>query len=188
MTTYFHEISHGLSAIITGGSVNNIVLHLQGSGLCYTQGGIHFIVAFSGYFGAALWGSLIYLTARHLDQKHTRIIAYGICFLIALTTLLWGRDLITFVILIVLGAVFWLIGMLKHNGVMALFIQFIGLYIIRDAVTVPLYLIDGRHYGDGARLADMTYIPEIIWVVLWTLCGILALIMLWKSEKGTFTH
>ncbi|MFQ5534642.1 MAG: M50 family metallopeptidase, partial [Sphingomonadales bacterium] len=58
--TFFHEISHGLMAIATGGSIVKINLYPNGAGLCTSIGGSPFLIAFAGYFGAVLWGVLIY--------------------------------------------------------------------------------------------------------------------------------
>ena len=37
ITVFFHEISHGLMAMVTGGKINKIHLNFFGSGLCYTN-------------------------------------------------------------------------------------------------------------------------------------------------------
>ena len=64
LESFFHELSHGLAAIITGGKILQIELFSNGAGLCTTQGGIAFIIAFSGYAGAVGWGVLIYKIAE----------------------------------------------------------------------------------------------------------------------------
>jgi len=61
LETYFHEISHGLAAIFTGGKIENIALRLNGEGVCYTRGGILFFIAFAGYAGAVFWGGALYI-------------------------------------------------------------------------------------------------------------------------------
>jgi len=35
--TFFHEISHGLAALLTGGTIHNIALNFNGSGVCTTN-------------------------------------------------------------------------------------------------------------------------------------------------------
>jgi len=38
---------------------------------------------------------------------------------------------------------------------------------MKGALIAPTHLIDGKHVGDGADLADITFIPEIVWVAFW---------------------
>ena len=70
--TFFHEISHGVAALITGGGIVRIELDLIGSGVCYTQGGVRFIVSIAGYAGAALSGMMFYLSVTVLGQRNVR--------------------------------------------------------------------------------------------------------------------
>lgn len=183
VTTFFHEISHGLAAIVTGGSIEKIHLYLSGSGLCYTQGGNRFLIAFSGYVGAVLWGMLLFSMADALNHKHTNVIALFLAGLIGISAVFWGRDILTWVILAVLLAIFVSILRLQETRLMKLSLKFIGIFVLLDAIKAPFYLIDGRHYGDGAKLADLTAIPELLWVLVWFVCGLLGAYFLWKENK-----
>ncbi len=180
--TFFHEISHGIAALITGGSVDSIRLHLNGSGLCYTQGGVRFIVTFAGYTGAVVWGMLLYMMADRFSHHRSEIIAFFLSGLILISALLWGRDVLTWVILAILFCLFISIIKLQKTYVMKLALKFIGIYVLLDAVKAPLHLIDGRHYGDGATLADLTWIPEIMWAILWFVIGISGLFVIARNR------
>ena len=86
--TFFHEISHGLAAIMSGGEIYRITLNFNGSGTCETLGGVGFLVSFSGYAGSALWGLMIYHTASVSSQSHVKIIVATILFQIFVMHLL----------------------------------------------------------------------------------------------------
>ena len=58
-----HEFSHGLAAVLTGGSIVKIEISQQVGGVCYTRGGVRFIVASAGYLGSIFWGGLILIIA-----------------------------------------------------------------------------------------------------------------------------
>ncbi len=180
--TFFHEISHGVGALITGGGINRIELDLRGSGVCYTQGGVRFIVSIAGYSGAALSGMLFYLSVTGLGQRNVRFFSAGCGGLALLTLALWGRDLITILILLVISALCF-IPLINnwHPKAMHLLMQFVGCYILLDALKSPLYLIDARNFGDGATLAQMTHIPEIMWVALWELCALMCVWTIWRQ-------
>ena len=182
--TFFHEISHGIGALFTGGSVEKINLHLLGSGLCYTSGGIRFVVLQAGYIGAVCWGILIYEMADEISHKNTNILSIFLAGLVAITALLYGRDIITWVILLVLIGLFVSITLLQEAHLMKLSLKFIGIYVLLDGVRAPLHLIDGRHYGDGAKLADLTGMPEIFWVLVWLAIGIGGIYILWRAHRN----
>lgn len=182
MQTYFHEISHGIAAILTGGSVMSIELHLLGSGLCTTVGGGRFIVVFSGYFGAALWGAFIYTMVDNVSKKRAVSIAGIMIGMIALSALFWGRDLITLLIMGMMIVPFVMILKTRSQFLVKYFLQFLGIYILLDSIKAPLHLIDGRSYGDGDTLSKLTGIPEIIWVFVWLCIGLGALNILWKQH------
>jgi len=57
------------------------------------------------------------------------------------------------------------------------------LLILLNSLSSPSYLLDGRHLGDGAALASMTFIPEIIWIAIWFLIALFALYSLYKTAK-----
>jgi hypothetical protein len=166
LESYFHEISHGLMALLTGGSIVQIQLFPNGAGLCTTRGGSAFFISLMGYGGAILWGSLIfYLASSH--RKTAQIFSILLIVLLASSILLWVRDLLTLFIVVVL--LMLVIAQLKYSSQKQLqtLLQLTGLLVLINSLMSPLYLLDGQAKGDGAALANMTFIPEIIWVVIW---------------------
>ena len=182
LESYFHEISHGIAAIVTGGSVLRIQLFANGAGLCTTQGGIGFVISFAGYAGATFWGWGIY----KLASAHQRV-AQGFSVLILLllvgSIIFWGRDLLTWFILAVLAALFLLTITLKKLHYLQRLMQLFGLLILLNSLSSPSYLLDGRNLGDGAALSSMTFVPEFIWVLIWFSLALIALYSLYKSAK-----
>ncbi|MBA6225166.1 M50 family metallopeptidase [Colwellia sp. MB02u-18] len=166
LESYFHEISHGLTALLTGGSIVQIQLFPNGAGLCTTRGGSAFFISLMGYGGAILWGSLIYYLASS-HRKTAQIFSILLIGLLASSILLWVRDLLTLFIVVVL--LMLVIAQLKYSSQKHLqtLLQLTGLLVLINSLMSPLYLLDGQAKGDGAALANMTFIPEIIWVVIW---------------------
>ncbi|QOL24635.1 M50 family metallopeptidase [Thalassotalea sp. LPB0316] len=180
LESYFHELSHGLAAILTGGRIVQIELFTNGAGLCTTQGGIRFVVSFMGYLGATLFGMLIYQVSGQTLVK-AKVVCGGLISLLVITLFLWTRDLLTAVILLILIGLFLAKWQIKHTYSLNILLKFTGIIVLLNSVYSPLYLIDGRHMGDGATLASLTFIPELIWVALWTSLGLLALFYLAKK-------
>jgi hypothetical protein len=173
LESYFHEISHGLTALLTGGTIVQIQLFPNGAGLCTTRGGSAFFISLMGYGGAILWGSLLfYLASSH--QKIAQVCSVLLVGLLASSILLWVRDLLTLFIVVVL--LILVLAQLKYSSQKYLqkLLQVTGLLVLINSLMSPLYLLDGQARGDGAALAEITYIPEIIWVVIWFSTALLA--------------
>ncbi len=182
LESYFHEISHGIAALLTGGSIVRIELFTNGAGLCTTRGGLSFFISFFGYAGATLWGWAIYrLASAH--QKAAQIFSYFILLIILSSLVFWVRDLLTVFILLVLVVMFFLLVKMRQLGYLQLLVQFFGLTILLNSLFSPFYLLDGRHLGDGAALSSMTAIPEFIWVVIWCALALLASYSLAKRKS-----
>jgi hypothetical protein len=182
LESYFHEISHGLAALFTGGSIVRIQLFSNGAGLCTTRGGMSFLISFMGYAGAALWGMGIYYIAT-MHQRIAQILS-GIIALLLLTTLVfWARDLLTLLIITALLALVVLKFKYSKLSYLQVSLQLTGALILLNSVKSPWYLIDGRNIGDGAALSQLTGIPEFLWVVVWFSIGVGGIVWLARTSK-----
>ncbi len=180
--TFFHEISHGLMALLTGGSIARIELHLMGSGLCYTVGGVHFLVSFSGYAGAVMWGALLYMVVGVANPWKARTLVASLGILVVGVTVFWVRDLISlFIVAMILGLVIAAYAAGRYR-LSQLAIRFIAVYVMLSAARTPLSLIDGRSLGDGDTLATLTGIPEIVWVLIWEAIALSTLWLVYRAH------
>ncbi len=185
LETYFHEISHGLAAIFTGGDIIRIQLFTNGAGECITRGGLAFFISFFGYAGATIWGWFIYKLA-HSHQRVAQIFSAIMIFLLLASIVLWSRDLLTIIIILTLAVMFVLVIKLRRLYYLQILLKFFGLSILLNSLFSPTYLFDGRELGDGAALASMTLIPEVVWVLLWCFIAVLAIYSLIKSNHKAY--
>ncbi len=180
--TFFHEISHGLAAVLTGGSIKSISLNYNGSGLCVSQGGIRFVVIFAGYFGAAFWGMLIYLSADNMKPRVAHIIMGLYITILLLTMILWAKGIPTYIILGTMVGLFAFFFKSADSMLLKYILQFIGIFILLNAIRSPLVLIDGQNLGDGASLSALTFVPEMVWISIWFFIGLGCLYVLYKAS------
>lgn len=182
--TYFHEISHGIAALATGGQIVSIELYINGAGLCITRGGNQLLTSFMGYAGASLWGLALYKVSGY--QKHSAtVITIILAMLLATSLILWSRDLLTIVIIMSLIGILLLKLKFSRAAYLPWVTQFISIIVLLNSVKSPLYLLDGRSLGDGASLARLTFIPEIIWVAIWFTIGMMSLYFLARQRKSS---
>jgi hypothetical protein len=57
-------------------------------------------------------------------------------------------------------------------------------YVLVESLRSPFHLIDGKDIGDGSALARLTYLPEIIWIVVWALIAIGLILMLYRRAAN----
>lgn len=181
METFFHELSHGLACILTFGRIHRIKLELNGSGVCSTYGGWRIPILLAGYAGAVTWGAVIYLAGWSLSTSDDVFLLYLLIGVLGVSTLFWVRNLTTLFIIGIMGLVFWLPTLVPETKIPAYAIEFYGIYVVQSAISAPLNLIDGKHVGDGADLADITLIlPEGVWIALWFIYALLVTFWLWQ--------
>jgi len=184
LESYFHEISHGISALVTGGTILQIQLFPNGAGLCTTRGGLSFVISFMGYAGAIFWGTLIYAIAS-VHQRIAQVFSGLVICLLILSLVFWVRDILSFIIVTVLLVIFVAQFKLPKSNYLQMALKLTGILVLVNSLYSPWYLIDGRSLGDGAALAELTMIPEFIWVLIWSLLGLLSLVILAKKSPST---
>jgi hypothetical protein len=179
LESYFHELSHGVGAILTGGAVSHIQLFPNGAGLCFTQGGSSVVTAFAGYFGAALWGWLIFSLPKSNNKARASLVLLGLCVLMSLV--LWARDLLTIVILFSLLVLFLSPLKLPNWAGLQSLLRMLGLMVILNAMASPMVLFGLSGQGDAVKLAELTWIPAGLWVLVWLASSATILWFCWSS-------
>ena len=173
---FLHEISHGLAAIATGGSIVSIGLSFDEGGVCLTRGGWPFLILNAGYLGSLLWGALFLLLGGRRTRARSVVGVVG-AFTLAVT-LVYVRTWFGFVYGLAAGLV--LVAVARHlkPAVSELLLAAIGatsvLYAVWDVASDVLF----RHSGqsDAAALARLTGVPAVAWGVLWVIASVAVLV------------
>ncbi len=177
LTVFFHELSHALAALFTGGQVVHIEINSDQGGLAVTRGGWRFIVVSAGYLGSLVWGSAILLAASrtHFDKQITA----GLGILLLLVTAIWVRNMEGVIICALTG--FGLLGIAAYSSekVCDQFLKFLGLtsclYVLID---IKGDLIDRSvKASDAYKIAEMIHMPDWLVGVAWL---VIAGIITWK--------
>lgn len=183
--TYFHEMSHGIVAVATGGTIERLELNLDGSGTLWHSGS-HFpaLVSFAGYAGAFWFGAVLYLAASASAPQSAGKWGLGLAGCVALSTVLWVRDLHSLVVAAVLVAAFLGLWRLGGNRLTQWLLQFTGVYVVTSAFSSPLWLLwGGARHSDAAALRKATGLPELVWIVAWLVFG--AAVVRWAVRSAT---
>ena len=64
MVVLFHELSHGMMALFTGGKIISILITADEGGACETEGGSEVLIVTAGYLGSMFVGGMILYLSR----------------------------------------------------------------------------------------------------------------------------
>jgi hypothetical protein len=164
---FLHEISHGLAAVATGGSIVSIGLSFDEGGVCLTRGGWPFLILNAGYLGSLLWGALFLLLGGRRTRARPVVAVLG-AFTLAVT-LVYVRTWFGFLYGLATGLVLLAVATRLKPAVAETLLAALGatsvLYAIWDVASDVLL----RHSGqsDAAALARLTGVPAILWGAAW---------------------
>ena len=181
--TFFHELSHGVMALLTGGSVARMELNLDGSGMLWSGGSLlPALVTFAGYPGAVLSGIALYLAIESGGAARSRHLALGLALLVLLCAFLWMRDAVSMMIAIVLAG---LLAAAWHWGTSKLVLwlaRLVSVNLILSGVHSIFNLIGWRGHSDAAKLGEMFYLPVVVFPLIWLAMTVWAIWWLWRRE------
>lgn len=164
---FLHEISHGLAAVATGGSIVRIELSANEGGLCVTRGGSRFLTASAGYLGSMLWGALLLVAGARTRLDRALVALVG--FFVVVVTLLYVRTGFGLVYGVGAGAALLAVAASLSAGVSDTLLRVIGtvscLYAPWD-IASDVLLRDARG-SDAQAIAAITGLPAVIWGVIW---------------------
>lgn len=180
--TYFHEISHGLAALATGGRIMLIQLNYNGSGLLGSIGGWPIVISFAGYVGASLWGLAIYRVASGATPNAGRLWSAALAGCVAVSVLLWAQGVETLVIGGLIIGIFVMATLVHRFGVAHIALAFLGVSVALSALRAPLVLLVVGGKSDAANLAELTLVPRIVWIALWAAFALFVLYRMWRRS------
>ena len=177
LATWAHEMGHGLTALLVGGSFSKLEIMPNLSGLAYTGTGgrvARAAVSAGGLVGAPIFGAVI--IALGPRRRLSRIILAAMTLLLALSLLLWVRNLFGALMVaawaVTLGLATW---KLPRRGRFFL-VQLLGIQLTLSALKGWRYLftdaavINGRSMpSDVSAISDALLLPYWFWGGLLTL-------------------
>lgn len=174
--TTVHELGHGLSAVITGGTFHQYTVDPNGAGLAYTSEGWRGVIIPAGYLGAALFGgALLWLTNR---TPYTRTIAIILGIAFGGLTILFARNATAIIAGLASAAALVALGWKVRVEIATFVLNFLAIITGLNAVMDILGLFDALNSGriaggnDAQSMADLTGIPAALWALLWVVAAL----------------
>jgi hypothetical protein len=182
LVVLFHEMGHAAAAILTGGRVVDIAVSANEGGMARTVGGWSFVVLNAGYLGSLAAGAVLLVLSRR--PRASRGLVIGLGLLVLGVAVLYVRPLLSFGFGYTLLAGASLLALARWAPqaatwqVLRLIGVFSVLYALFDIRDDVLYRTSCP--SDARMLADLTYVPAVVWGVLWIAAGV---VLLWRLRR-----
>ncbi|MEL7084537.1 MAG: M50 family metallopeptidase [Cyanobacteria bacterium P01_G01_bin.4] len=190
LSVWFHEMGHGLTALVLGGSFQKLELFANGSGVA-THGGAVFggrlgraLVAAGGPLGPAIAGSGLIIAARWPNLSRWNL---GILVVALLLSLIWMRTLFGVIAIVGWAAGIGGIAAWGPRWLREFALPFLGVQACVSTYNQLSYLftravqIDGQFLlSDSGQIARQLFLPYWFWGALLGLLslGLLAISLL----------
>lgn len=165
---FLHEVSHGIAAVATGGSIAGIQISSNQGGVCQCGGGIRFVTLTAGYLGSLSWGVAMLLVVRAKKIWHL-VTLVGLGLLVLTVSLMYIRGGFGMGFGLLFGLA--LLGIAKYLPfeIQTMTLTVMGLTSCLYAVwDIKSDVIDRPGIrSDASMLADLTGVPTVLWGVLW---------------------
>lgn len=194
--TFLHEASHGLAAILTGGSLRSFYLHADTSGMAMTSGGFRPLILVAGYMGGCLWGGALLVAARRRGLE--KAVCWALCAFLLGFTLLYIRNAFGFATGLGMAGFFGAVAARGHGWQLALLLNFLAMRSIlnslEDVKTLTFYATRTGHVPvTDASLMSAEYsaglVPPLVFALgigAASVCALGAfLYAAWRVERKT---
>ncbi len=154
--TWFHEMGHGLTAIILGGSFIRLEINPDGSGLAVHTVGTFLgrvsnsIIAGAGPVGPTIAGSIFVMTSGNKNLARIMMLLLGAMLIIS--DIIWIRTFFGFALILAFGIVVLLIAIKGNDKVQRITMQFLGIQAF-----LSLYLSIGYLFSSGGTVSGTTF-------------------------------
>lgn len=177
LATWFHEMAHGLMALLMGGRFTKLLIFSNGSGVAYYSGPLFLepisraLVAAAGPMGPPLAGAGLILASRSYRAASLSLKLLGIFLLFS--TAMWVRSPFGLVAIPVIGVIVLGISLKGSELMQGFAVQFIGVQACVSTYRQLDYLFS---YSAGPLgISDTAQIQKILLFPYWFWGGLMAL-------------
>lgn len=186
LSTYAHEMGHGLTALLIGGEFDAFVMSPDGSGQAYLRVPDNRIAraatAAGGLLGPSLLAAAFFGLARRSKTAHTGLLLFGLATWLAFVLVV--RNVFGWVFVGALAAVCTYLGVESTARVAQVALAFMAVQLSLSVFSRRDYLFmesAGTGPSDVAHMANALLLPYWIWGIV---CGTISVLVLMFGIKA----
>ena len=177
LSTWFHEMGHGLTALALGFGFERLEILPSGSGLAMTRvpddssAFSRALISAGGPMGPAIVGSLLILASA--QQRFWRPALITLAVIIGISTIIWVRSAVGWIVLPLVGLALMAIAIKASEGVTRFTLQFLGIqaalsmFAQWDYLMMESAVIGGRSMpSDTGAIEAELGLPHWLWAGL----------------------
>ena len=176
LTTWFHEMGHGLTAMLMGHEFELLKIYPDGSGVAqsYSAGKqsavSNALISAGGPLGPSMIGSALILASRKETYWRPSLIALAVC--IGLSTVIWVRSTTGIVVLPLIALGLLAAALRGKEWLVRFTLQFLGILAAMsmfrdwDYLFSESAIIDGQvMLSDTGAIAEALVLPYWFWAI-----------------------
>ena len=194
LSTWFHEMGHGLAALLTGSPFERLVIYPDGSGVAVTYRHVDSsrfsdaFIAAGGPLGPPIAGALLILASR--THRSTTIALTVLAAALCASSIIWVRSPIGLIVLPAIGLGLFIIARSGSEQLREFTIQFLGVQACISTWRQTGYLFSrGGVIGGLPQQSDTEAIAGALLLPywFWAICISVGIaILLWWSFRKAF--
>ena len=194
LATWFHEMGHGVAAMLTGSSFERLLIFPDGSGVAQSMRPADAsrltkaLIAASGPLGPAIAGSLLIIASRTDRATRAALTVVGLALIIS--TVIWVRTLTGWLVLPALGIAILALAWRGTGAQQRFGIQLLGVQACISVWQQFGYLFSAGgsvggelHRSDTSAIADALLLPYWFWGAA---ISAVIVVLLWRSFAVAF--
>lgn len=175
--TWFHEMGHGFTAMLLGAKFQSLQIFPNGSGIATHTGEVIFgrfgqaLVAAGGPMGPPIAGAVFIFSSRNPSTAKYGLFMFGL--MLIASALVWIQFSLGMLIILLVGAIVFLISLQKPGHTQIFTIQFLGVQACISTFRDFNYLftsggmIAGQQFAsDTSVIAQNLLLPFWFWGIL----------------------
>lgn len=187
--TWFHEMGHGLMALILGGSFHELEIFSNGSGLARWSGPVFAgnigkgLVAAAGPIAPTIGGAVFLMASA--NEKWSAIILYILTVLLIISGIYWIKGTFGLVVVLVFGALTGFVAFKAKAKIKQFYLIFLGVQACLSVYLSIDYLLATQANVSGELQMSDTGVMELyLFLPHWFWGGLivfLSVITIWKA-------
>jgi hypothetical protein len=172
LATWFHEMGHGLAALLTGNRFNHLVIYADGSGYAVStrpSDGWRLtdaLIAAAGPMGPAIAGSLLIVSSRNAAATKSALRTLGLALIVS--SAIWVRSLVGLAMLPGIGVAILALASYARPSVQRFGIQLLGVQACISTWQGFDYLFSaGGSVGGVQKRSDVSAIADSLLLPYW---------------------
>jgi hypothetical protein len=197
LATWVHEMGHGITAVLVGGSFDRLEIFSDASGLAYTAHradapALGAWISLGGLVAPPIIGAIVLGAARGPRRAQIVLVTFAVALVASLAV--WVRSVTGFLAVPLVAALIGVFVRWGGGGERMFFAQFLGLRLALDTVGRGMDYIftDTATIGGVKRTSDIASVaegfggPRIVWSVIVAgfclLCVVVGLWLAWRKN------